>query len=73
MQRETTKKRQRKYFRQHPTDRMEHVSDSVGHDQNTTIRSDGAQTDRMAVTAVTSFSFMDEFTPHNHVWLIISA
>ena len=41
--------------------------------QETTIRSDGAQTDRMEGDCSYKFTFIGEFTPHNHVWLIISA
>ena len=31
------------------------------------------ETDRLVVTEVTSFALIGEFTPHNHLWLIIVA
>jgi hypothetical protein len=73
MQRKTTKKDKGIIFRQCPTDRMQPASDSVGMCQKKCHPIGWRETDRMVVTDVTSFAFMDVFTPHNHVWLIIFA
>ena len=59
--------------RKHPTDRMQPAPDPVGIYPKNAIRSDGGETDRMDGAAVAHFAFIYEFTPHNHVWLIISA
>ena len=73
MQRKTTKKRQMNNF-QTVSNRSDATRIRFGWNVPKECHPIGwRETDRMEVTEVTSFAFMDVFTPHNHVWLIIYA
>ena len=73
MQRKTTKKRHRNMFRQNPTDRLQPATGSAGNMPKIDHPIGWWETDRMGLSEVTSFAVIGQFTPHNHVWLIISA